>query len=179
MTSQPSRFVAIRRISGTLVAALAILAACESNLPTSAEIRSMDVASATKRAVATGIDTTKVTYIVDGERVTMETADKLAAERIATIDVARGTGNSGAIVRVRTMRSDTVLIRTDTATKARTAFDGLLVVDGVITESSRMNAIDRATIVSVEVVKGAAAKAAFSDPRAANGVIKITTKKTP
>ena len=179
MTSQPSRFVAIRRIGGTLVAALAILAACESNLPTSAEIRSMDVASATKRAVATGIDTAKVSYIVDGDRVTMEVADKVAAERIATIDVARGTGDSGAIVRVRTMRGDKVSIRMDTATKARTAFDGLLLVDGVVTESSRMNAIDPGTIVSVEVVKGAAAKAAFSDPRAANGVIKITTKKTP
>ena len=181
MTSQPSRFRVVRRISGALVASLAILAACESNLPTSAEIRGMDVAGATKRAVAMGVDTLQVTYLVDGERVTREAADKLAAERIATIDVARGTGHSGAIVKVRTLRGDSILIRNvnDTATKARTAFDGLLLVDGVVTESSRMNTIDRATILSVEVVKGAAATTAFSDPRAANGVIKITTKKVP
>ncbi len=179
MTRQPSRFLVVRRISGALVATLAILAACESNLPTSAEITRMDVASATRRAAAMGVDTAKVSYIVDGQRVTNEAADKLAAERIATIDVARGTDSLGAIVRVRTMQGPTILLRKDTATLARKAFDGLLLVDGVVTEFSRMNTIDPKTIEHIEVVKGAAATAAFSDPRAANGVIKITTKKIP
>ncbi|MCC7054826.1 MAG: hypothetical protein IT355_16260 [Gemmatimonadaceae bacterium] len=61
--------------------------------------------------------------------------------------------------------------------KPRTPFTGLLVVDGVARESNAMNTISPDQIISVNVMKGAAATAKYSDPRAANGVIEIVTKK--
>jgi hypothetical protein len=55
-------------------------------------------------------------------------------------------------------------------------FEGLLVIDGKISEPGAMRALAPDRIHSVEVVKGAAATKMYDDPRAANGVIKITTK---
>ena len=52
-----------------------------------------------------------------------------------------------------------------------------MIVDGVITEPTIVNSISPDQIVSIDIVKGAAATAQYSDPRAANGVIRITTKK--
>ena len=57
------------------------------------------------------------------------------------------------------------------------AFDGLLIVDGVITSSSALSSMSPDRIESVEVVKGDAANRLYNDPRAANGVIVIKTKK--
>ena len=59
----------------------------------------------------------------------------------------------------------------------REGFTGLMIVDGVITEPTIVNSISPDQIVSIDIVKGAAATAQYSDPRAANGVIRITTKK--
>jgi hypothetical protein len=39
-----------------------------------------------------------------------------------------------------------------------------------------MNTLDRPTIASVEVVKRLAATALSNDPKAVNGIIKITTR---
>ena len=52
----------------------------------------------------------------------------------------------------------------------------LVVVDGAIAEQGVLTKLRSADIASVEVLKGAAAKAAWSHPAAANGVITITTK---
>lgn len=52
----------------------------------------------------------------------------------------------------------------------------LIVVDGKPSKDG-MQSIERASIERVEVVKGEAAKRRFDDPRAAHGVILITTKK--
>ncbi len=57
------------------------------------------------------------------------------------------------------------------------SFTGLMVVDGVITDPATVNSLSPEQIVSVEIVKGAAATVLYSDPRAANGVIVIKTKK--
>jgi beta-lactamase regulating signal transducer with metallopeptidase domain len=56
-------------------------------------------------------------------------------------------------------------------------FTGLMVVDGVITDPAVVNSLSPDQIVSVQITKGAAAARLYSDPRAANGVILITTKK--
>ena len=56
-------------------------------------------------------------------------------------------------------------------------FTGLMVVDGVITDPATVNSLTPEQIVSVQIVKGASATQQYSDPRAANGVIVITTRK--
>ena len=68
-------------------------------------------------------------------------------------------------------------IKRDVEVKARTGFTGLMIVDGVITDPSVVNSIPPDRILSVNVIKGAAATAQYSDPRAANGVIQIVTKQ--
>ena len=55
-------------------------------------------------------------------------------------------------------------------------FDGLLIIDEKIVASTALQQLDPARIESVEVIKGNAATERYSDPRAANGVIKVTTK---
>lgn len=180
MTARPSRFLMLRRASGALIVSLAILAACESKLPTSAEVSSMDVASATKRAATFGLDTTLTTYLVNGTRMNAAEALKIASESIATINVSRGGMSKGLVVGIRTKQGDKVLMVPTAAVGAndKKAFTGLLVVDGVITDAARMNAINPTSIESVEVIKGTAATSVYTDPRAQNGVIVIKLKKT-
>jgi TonB-dependent SusC/RagA subfamily outer membrane receptor len=53
----------------------------------------------------------------------------------------------------------------------------LVILDGVISSDPNiLENIDKADIASIEIVKGAAAKALYGE-RAAGGVIKVTTKK--
>ena len=52
-----------------------------------------------------------------------------------------------------------------------------MIVDGVITDPAIANSLAPDQIVSVDVIKGASAREQYSDPRAVNGVIKITTRK--
>jgi hypothetical protein len=182
---------------------LALLAgACETPLPTSAELERMDVADAEKRAgvlVQAGGETT---YFVDGTQVTAEQARALSAGQIATVDVRRNADGSGT-VNIRTQaaaevaateaardgETSTVVVRSGEGAEFRTTrgqggqamttvqqFDGLLIVDGVITDASALRTIAPETIERVEVLKGDAAAHEYNDPRAAQGVIRITTK---
>lgn len=80
---------------------------------------------------------------------------------------------------VLTATSDTFthpVVKRDAESKARTGFTGLMIVDGVITDPSVVNSIPTDQIVTVNVIKGVAATAQYSDPRAVNGVIQIVTK---
>ena len=57
------------------------------------------------------------------------------------------------------------------------AFTGLIFVDGVRAASDAMSRLSGEQIESVEVLKGTAASEYYTtDPAAANGVIRITTK---
>jgi beta-lactamase regulating signal transducer with metallopeptidase domain len=56
-------------------------------------------------------------------------------------------------------------------------FQGLLVIDGAIADPSRFKTLNPKAIASINVLKGEAAMAEYKDPRAANGVIDIKTKK--
>lgn len=61
--------------------------------------------------------------------------------------------------------------------KSQATFSGLVYIDGVRSSLSAMNALSPKEIASVDVMKGAAAVKAYSDPAAANGVISIRTLK--
>lgn len=83
----------------------------------------------------------------------------------------------GDSIMMRQRQSDTISMRADTIkVRQRTPFTGLVVVDGVITASDAMNRMSPDQIASVNVIKGPAATAKYSDPRAINGVIEIVTK---
>lgn len=55
-------------------------------------------------------------------------------------------------------------------------FDGVILLNGVRVKGSELSAIPPGEIVSIEVVKGDAARKLYADSAAANGVIKITTR---
>lgn len=217
MTARPSRPSLPARVGVVLLAGVALLAACESALPTSAELQGMNAAAATKRAAKVGqIDTAHVYYVIDDHAVSKQEAEAVASERIASINIIGGKGSkTGSTVSIRTLKTDTAEVKKlklaaegaaldgkivivgkdtmryktrvdgtgfsamklETSSKPRTNFNGLLIVDGVETESSKMSAISPDKIQSVEVVKGVAATTKYTNPLAANGVIVITLKK--
>jgi len=231
MTSRPSRFAGSRRFIGGMIATVALVTACESKLPTSAEVEEMDVAAA-ERAFVTTLDGKK--YVVDGKAVTEEEAKSLNATRIAAVEVAgsklgmseirittrqaaelrKSSGEvvekpisdkaitvtgypldsselarrraveggqkvEGVLVRTRgelelgAAKEPKILLRSDSPKRK---FDGLLVVDGVIANSTDLQSLNPDMIKSIEVVKGSAATTRYTDPRAANGVIVVTMK---
>ena len=199
MKNTKPRFTLAR--TGTLgaLAALSILVACEAKLPTSAEVEKMDVASAEKVVVQAKLldeqGAKNVVYKVDGVVVSADKAHALNAKHIARVNVSKGTlmntKDSGTVyttVNVTTgaveEKGVPVSIASDsTKTSAErgaatggSAFTGLVYVDGVLRPSTSISSIPPSDIVSVEVLKGAAAAKVSGDPAAANGIIYITTK---
>lgn len=200
MTARPARFVIARRVSGAVVAAAALLAACESKLPTSAEIHNMDAAAAVAHvSKVRAIDSMRTEFIVDGKSVTSAEAKSLSASQIASIEVVKGTDRS-AQVRMRTKQPDSLrltgekipmyesfaiadgakLAPTRSAPlqiRSKTAFTGLFIIDGKEATELMANSISPDRIATVEVIKGDAAARLYPDPRARDGVIVITTKQ--
>lgn len=194
MTPKRLRYPLIRVLSTGALASLAVLAACEAKLPTADEMDRMTASSATTAAGRVAlVDTTKLTYYVNDVQVSKADADKVAPERIASVNVMKINGEGSVRIvtraegdttsgRQRRMMRDSVIIVGPGSTgggevRARTGFTGLMLVDGVITDPAIANNISPDQIVSVDVIKGPSATAQYNDPRAANGVIRITTKK--
>lgn len=211
MNRKPPRFAPARAGLLGLLGAAAVVAACDTPMPTAADVEAMDVAAAEQQATRFRIaDGEGMTYVVDGKEVTATEAQALVADRIARIEVqknAQGGGviristaatadaaapTSGEPVRIRVRgpgaeavtttgvavrgvgSADTVTVRTVSGANPQSA--PLIVVDGVVVESSTLDGFDPNRIDKVEVLKGPAAAGLYSDPRAANGVIRITTK---
>lgn len=176
---------------------LALLAgACESPLPTTAEVERMDVGAVEARTVQLRpAGSGDVTYVVDGKPVTAEEARALSAEQIARIDVSRtggaatntvtihtraasgqpaATAGSPERVRVNVMQpageSQGVVM-----SRSRT-FEGLVVIDGQVRDNAALEGLDPDDIETINIIKPNAADRVYSDPRAANGVIRVTTK---
>jgi hypothetical protein len=124
----------------------------------------------TREGVANGLapsvreSRTSVTTTVRTDTVTLRPSRAPGAEHasgtrfMTTVRTAEDGTRSGATVRVDT-------------------FDGLLIVDGVVTDPSALGRLDHQDIAGIEILKGEAAKQAYDDPRAANGVIRVTTKR--
>jgi TonB-dependent SusC/RagA subfamily outer membrane receptor len=239
MTPTHLKYPLARLLATGAFASLALLAACEAKLPTADEMDNMTASSATTTAGRVAmIDTARVVYFIDGQSATKADAEKLSAERIASVNVLQKGMQSGGEVRIVTREGarsgdstssarieyvrtdpsatvtfvtpgDSLTLRADAATKradesavsiapagslprvrapggappsdapssARIGFTGLMVLDGKITDPAVVNNLSRNEIESVNIVKGAAATALYNDPRAANGVIMITTKR--
>ena len=94
MTSHRPKFA--RGLACALAAcSVALLAlACDAELPTSEEVKSMDVASAegaAKRFVFLGSGDSSMVYTIDGRRASAAEAHALAPEDIASIEVSNGS----------------------------------------------------------------------------------------
>ena len=191
------------------VLGLAVLAAaCETSLPTTAEVDRMDVASveshAEKFQIFEGGGNLK--YTVDGKAVTAAEARALTAGRIAqiqvhrtpeggTVDITTGEAAPGQRLRTPGATGEIMILRRDSSqarvhvselnpggtgpVRIRTGerFEGLTVVDGRVVTPTEMRTLAAGRIDKVEVIKGPRAAELYpNDPRAAHGVIRITTK---
>ncbi|MES3035792.1 MAG: M56 family metallopeptidase [Gemmatimonadota bacterium] len=211
MTPKPLRYPLLRALSTGALASLALLAACEANLPTADEVDGMTAATATAAVSKVALmDTSRMTYFVNDVVATKAQADAVAPDSIANVNVIKVSDGTGEIrittrkpgdaplgTKRTTLVVDTAIVTetaldgavrmrivapggtntTEPSGKMRTVFDGLMVIDGVIRESNAMNTLSPDRILSVNVIKGPAATAKYSDPRAAKGVIEITTKQ--
>ena len=147
-------------------------------------------------------DVDQVRHLVDsGSWVRVEEVTALDAAVIATVNVHKAGKTGPAEVRITTRAAATAdspqaapgnllqvpgtkLATTSeaavaTPVMAKRAFTGLLIVDGKIADASQLDLIAPDRIESVDVLKGQAATSAYSDPRAVNGVIRVTTKAKP
>jgi beta-lactamase regulating signal transducer with metallopeptidase domain len=196
MTARPGR---LDRVRASVLGAIAIVAvgalvvACDSGLPTSADVDRMDVASASRAARLIslgGAGPGTTIYLVDGKRVTAAQANALSADSIASIRItkARSARDSASIViltRGSAMRSGklTLALRDSMphllVTRGTPAgkFNGLLMVDGVQASAGLLQSLAPDSIATVEVVKGPTAMRLYAQPAARNGVILITTKR--
>ena len=193
--------VRLGRTRASLLGAIAIVAlgalvvACDSRLPTSAEVNDMNAASATRavRLVSLpGSGPGASIYVVDGKRVTAAQANALPADSIASIRIMKGEAGSDSsrieiVTRANAMRTGrlTLALRASPAQGLTVRgtptekFNGLLFVDGVEASAIRLQSLPPDSIATVEVVKGESAMQRYAKPEARNGVILITTKYAP
>jgi bla regulator protein BlaR1 len=198
MTPRTARFSRVRSSALVALAALAVLGACEARVPTSTEIATMDVSAAERAATAVLLPAAggsmTYDYIVDDKPMTEADARAIPGSRIASVSMAKPAraeaGAKGLVtihtveyaeahpaVRVQSHQAQNGATRVPTDMYIPYGKDApLVVVDGVIAEQNVITKLRSTDIESVEVLKGAAAKAAWSHPAAANGVITIKTK---
>ena len=169
-------------------------------MPTSADIDQMTVASAEQSARYVTVDAGR--YTIDGVAATADQAHALDAKAIASINIMKGA--NGSEIRIVTRKaadiaateraagtaanSGTVFYRKRSAQGATAestmvssiahpkTFTGLVFINGVKSDPSVIQKLDRNSIESIEVIKGRAAAERYNDPAAANGVIDITLK---
>ena len=205
MTDRPVAHITTRRFASLSLGALAFIAACGAELPTSAELEGMDVAAAQQRTVALAPALEGTRYVVDGREVTEAEAKALSPDRIASISIrkldkktgelriaTRSAGDTAGVLKASLKRvegvqiavrakgsadTNAVLIIGDSTrtTPLKRAFEGLIFVDGVKATEEAMK-MSPDRIQSIEVIKGAAAEKLYG-PEGAKGVIRITTKK--
>ena len=188
------RFTHMRAAALTAIAALALAAACEARVPTSAEIQSMDVAGAERVMARNGlmgaVHGTRTEFYVNDVKVSAAEAHAIPPNDIATVNVEKSTGPGG----VSTIRIRTVAVgagggkyRTGSAGEVRASFDTtlsvsakdvvtpIILIDGVRADAQALHRLDPKSIFTVDVIKGAQARLMLADPAAENGIIKVTT----
>lgn len=191
MTNPIPRFAVLRAATLAFLGGGALLAACETRLPSTPEIEAMDARGAERRVGHMIFDTPE--YVIDGRPATAAEAHALKPEEIARMEV-RKTENGRGEVRITTLAATNgslprrqagpgdVLVQVPAGESRErmemSRFEGLILIDGVAATPSQASALDPNRIVSVEVTKGSAA-AQHDDPRARNGVIRITTRPAP
>lgn len=90
MTARPVRFSVARRVASGGVIAVVLVAACQSEMPTAAQVAAMDVSALAARVPLT--DST--IYFVNDRQVSKAEAKAIAAEDISSVEVQRASKNS-------------------------------------------------------------------------------------
>lgn len=198
----------LRTLSYLAIVSTIAIAACESHVPTAADISGLDAASAeTNARKASIISDQPVTFYVDNAKVSADSAHSIDAKSISSIRVMKGSKLASgdqiwitvpdSIYHVRAMDSvtadgnheKTFSVRMNTAplsgpvpdrstmtARQKQPFAGAVTIDGVASDLAAMKAIDPSQIASVDVFKGPAALEQSTDPRAKDGLIRITLK---
>ncbi len=191
MMKQPtSRFPRARGVALGAVAFLALLAACDVEMPTPAELDAMGVADAEESARRLSIlpsEAADAVYLIDGDTVDAARAEAFPADQIARIEVVKKVApGERPQIRIRT-HSQAVESPVDHAVALATGEpdpmpvgddepDLLVLLDGEPVDAASLKTLDPAAIERIEVIKGPAAAEAFPELQAENGVIVITSR---
>ncbi|MCU0615995.1 MAG: TonB-dependent receptor plug domain-containing protein [Gemmatimonadaceae bacterium] len=105
MTSPRARRSPFLASGLALVGIVLIAAACNTDVPTAADVRDADVAAVTKTL---GLPSAEgaVQYTVDGQSRSAAEARAVAADQIESIEVQRGVASGMSTVHIRTRRAD-------------------------------------------------------------------------
>jgi TonB-dependent SusC/RagA subfamily outer membrane receptor len=182
----------MRGAAAALVGLVSFLAACESRMPTAADIARMDAASVERAAPAMGLSQdSSSAWVVDGIPSTAAVAKQIPAESIASVRLSKENGRSQ--VRIVTKEGQRLGADTVQLTRVVTPSEGpvtrtvakiaptaaatqpLVILDGVPSTTAALRELSTDRIASVEVVKGESALAQYGE-RGRNGVILVTTK---
>lgn len=183
-----------------------LFAACEAELPTSAELEEMTVADVEDVLARLHIaPTDDVRYLIDGVPADAQAAHALLASEYSEVQISRlPPGDDGApgptvLAIVTLAEADRRWIeegigwtmfdpaqglpeppeRTLEPTPdvdVSESFSGLLLINGRRAEPWALRFLTPGAIERVEVIKGAAASLRYTDPAARNGVILISTR---
>jgi len=206
MTDRPVAHTNSRRLASLSLGALALIAACGAELPTSAELEGMDVAAVQQRTTTLAPALASTRYLVDGREVTEVEAKALSANRIASISVSKLDKKTSELRITTRSASDTAATASASPSTSLKRVEGLQITrltkgttdTNAILISADSTPLKRAfeglifvdgvkateeamkmspdRIQSIEVIKGAAAEKLYG-PEGAKGVIRITTKK--
>ncbi|MEO8336878.1 MAG: M56 family metallopeptidase [bacterium] len=201
MTHSRTRFALVRAGALCAFAFLSVAVACEARMPTSAEVDAMTVEGAEKAAIKSKLlaeATANRIYMVDGVVVSEADAHAIASNMIVTVNIVgrtpafdkeqvqistlahnksiAGEDTKYTKVKIRTQGDSVTMRMADKSQLSRKSFDGLLLIDGVVTPSARLAELSPDMIASVEVTKGEAATKLSSDPAAVNGIISVKLK---
>jgi beta-lactamase regulating signal transducer with metallopeptidase domain len=199
MTPTPVRFPIVRAASAGAVATLALLAACETKVPTD-ERASVTAANPqfVERPMAVTLDSApdSAARVRVGRDNASSPIPDVVAVGIRELRASGGTVEFDTLARdrapataggvrqpkvrltfPRASATETGAVRVYSREAPISAMSGLLVINGVPRESTALNDIPPTEITSMNVLRGPSATAKYSDPRAANGVIEVVTKR--
>lgn len=108
MTARPVKFAMARRVAGACVVAFTLVAACRSEIPTAAEIRSMDASAVSSRLSRVS---DSVVYFVNGKLVASAQAKTILPESIAAVEVLKkGQKRGVAEIHISTLKDSLTVL---------------------------------------------------------------------
>lgn len=132
------------------------------------KIARIEVSRSVPEGASVGVAEVPTSEVARIHVITTDAPQLIVVERAKEAETAK-------LVRPLAKGTPSVILRAESDS---TSFEGLLVIDGVLVEQSRLGNLDPKSIKKVEVVKGAAGERLYG-PRGAKGVILITTKEKP
>jgi TonB-dependent SusC/RagA subfamily outer membrane receptor len=182
----------IRAVAAAFVGLVSLLAACESRMPTSADIAKMDAASVERATPAMGvIPDSSVAWVVDGVASTAAAAKQIPADSIASVQVSKAKAHSeirvltksGQVInadlvfskRVGDVSAQPVVVTGVKLLPKQAGAEPLVIIDGMPSTTVGLRKLSADRIASIQIVKGESALTTYGE-NGRNGVILVTTK---